>query len=162
MPLLAKRTARLRRRYTYNVRLVRRDLSYTIQEIAELFNLHPNAVRRWVKAGLPTIDEHRPQLIHGSDLIDFLNKRQQSRKQRCAPDEMYCCRCRAPRRPRPGTVVVDRLNARQFMIRGRCELCGTRMNRSGSVARLAEVERAFAITTAPARLDETCRSPCGV
>jgi hypothetical protein len=138
MPLLAKRTARLRRRYTYNVRLVRRDLSHTIQEIAELFSLHPNAVRRWVKAGLRTIDDRRPQLIHGSDLVEFLDKRQRGRKRRCAPDELYCCKCREPRRPRQGSVIVDRLNARQLMIRGNCELCGTRMNRGGSLARLPE------------------------
>ena len=34
-----------RKRRTYNVRLVRRNLSYEIREIAELFSLHPQAVR---------------------------------------------------------------------------------------------------------------------
>ena len=157
MPPLVNRPER-RRKYSYNVRLIRRDLSHTIQDIAELFGLHPNAVRRWIKAGLHTIDDHRPQLIHGSDLIDFLKKRQQGRKQCCGPGEMYCCRCRAPRRPTPRSVVVDRHNAGQLMIRGDCDLCGTRMNRSGSVAQLAEVERAFAVTTAPARLGETAEA----
>jgi hypothetical protein len=159
MPLLANRSARNRRKYTYNVRLIRLSLSYTIHEIAETFDLHPNAVRRWVKAGLRTIDDRRPQLIYGSDLIGFLRKRQQGRKHRCGPGEMYCCKCRAPRRPRSGCVVVDHLNARQLMIRGECELCGTRMNRGGSLARLAEVELAFATTAAAPRLGKTSDPP---
>jgi hypothetical protein len=153
-PLLGSSAAH-RRKYTYNVRLIRRDLSYSIQEIADLFSLHPNAVRRWVKAGLPTIDEERPKLIHGSDLIDFLNTRQRERKRRCAPGEMYCCRCRASRRPKEGRVVVDRIGARQLMVRGECELCGTRMNRGGSLERLREVEREFTVTAAAPRLGET-------
>ena len=40
------------RRRTYNTQLVKRDFSYSIQEIAEQFGLHPQAVRRWIKAGL--------------------------------------------------------------------------------------------------------------
>jgi len=157
MPLRANpRSAALRRRrYTYNVKLVRRDFSYTIQEIAELYHLHPNAVRRWVKAGLATIDDRKPHFIHGSDLIAFLGERRRSRKQRCAPDEIYCCRCRAPRRPERGRVVVDRLNARQLIIRGKCELCGSGMNRGGALARLPEIEMAFNVTAAPTRLSET-------
>jgi hypothetical protein len=144
-----------RRKYTYNVKLVRRDYCFTIQEVAELFGLHPNAIRRWVKAGLPTIDDRKPKFIHGSDLIDFLNERQRSRKRRCGPDEMYCCRCRAPRRPAAGRVVVEQLNARQIIVRGVCELCSARMNRGGSVGRLGEVLQNFAVTKAPTRLDET-------
>ena len=40
-----------RRKRTYNVRLVRRDYSYDIREISELFSLHPQAVRRWQQTG---------------------------------------------------------------------------------------------------------------
>jgi hypothetical protein len=149
------RRAPFARKYTYNLKLVRREFSYTVQEIADLFSLHPNAVRRWVKAGLRTIDDRRPHLVHGTDLIAFLNKRQQRRKRRCAPDQMYCCRCRVPRRPAGGRVVVDRLNAKQLIIRGICELCGVRMNRGGSLARLSEIERVFAVAAAPARIGET-------
>lgn len=74
-PSVFSRPSRRKSR-TYNLRLIRRDYSYMIQEIAELFSLHPNAVRRWVKNGLRTIDSHRPQLIHGTDLIEYLDRRQ--------------------------------------------------------------------------------------
>jgi hypothetical protein len=147
--------SRLRRSRTYNVRLIRRDYSYTIQEVAELFSLHPNAVRRWLKDGLRAIDEVRPKLIHGSDLIAFLSRRQQSRKCGCGPDEMYCFACRAPRRPAGGRVAVNQLGPSRLILRGPCELCGTRMNRAVSSSRLAEVERTFTVTMASPRLIET-------
>jgi hypothetical protein len=48
---------------TYNLRLIRRTCSYTVHEVAELYSLHPNAVRCWVKKGLRTIDDRRPSLF---------------------------------------------------------------------------------------------------
>ena len=143
-----------RRKRTYNLRLIRRDLSYSIQDIAELFRLHPNAVRRWIKDGLAPIDDRKPQLVHGSRLTDYLARRQQARKHGCAPDEMYCCRCRVPRRPAGGGVCVDQVNARQIIIRATCELCGTKRNRGGLLERLGEVERLFAVTAVSLRLNE--------
>ena len=147
------------RKYTYNLRLIRRQYSYTINEIAELFRVHPNAVRRWRGAGLPTIDDRRPHYVHGSDLIAFLEARQRARKQRCAADEMFCCRCQAPRRPAPGQVSLEHLNARHVIVRGPCELCRTAMNRFASSQRLSELEATFAISAAPERIRGTADAP---
>jgi hypothetical protein len=143
-----------RRSYRYNLKLIRRDYSYSLQELAELFRLHPNAVRRWIRDGLRTIDGLKPKLVHGSDVIDFLGRRQQGRKRCCAPGEMYCCRCRAPRRPAEGKVIVEQVNARQIMVRGTCELCGTRMNRGGLLERLPEIQSLLAVTALSLRLNE--------
>jgi hypothetical protein len=147
-----------RKSRTYNVRLIRRDHSCTVQEIAELFSVHPNAVRRWLKDGLRTIDSHRPQLIHGTDLIEYLDRRQCGRKRRCAPDEMYCFNCREPRRPAGGRVAVVQLNPARNMLQGFCELCGTSMNRASSARRFAELERIFTVTTVSPRLSG-CSEP---
>ena len=150
-----------RKSRTYNLRLIRRDHSCTVQEIAELFSVHPNAVRRWVKDGLGTIDNHRPQLIHGTDLIEYLQRRQRGRKRRCAPDQMYCFTCRVPRRPAGGRVAVVQLSPARWMVQGPCELCGTSMNRASSARRLAELERTFTVTIASLRLDGTS-APIGM
>lgn len=141
-----------RKRRTYNLRLIRRDHSSTVHEIAELFSVHPNAVRHWVKDGLRTIDGHRPQLIHGTDLIAYLDRRQRTRKRRCASNEMYCFTCREPRHPADGRVAVLQLSLTRAIVQGSCEICGTRMNRASSVRRLAELVEAFASTTASARI----------
>jgi hypothetical protein len=134
------------KRRSYNVRLIKR-LSYTIKEIADLFGIHPQAVRRWIKAGLRTIDDIKPFLVHGGDLIDFLSERQSSRKHRCGPSQFFCCRCRAPRAARDNRVDIQVRNAKQLNIATRCQECGARMNRAGSVGKLDDYRKAFVVQT---------------
>ena len=154
------RTSKKRRRRTYNVRLIRRNLSYSINEIAELFALHPQAVRQWLKAGLQTIDDRKPILIHGTELIRFLTERQSARKQRCQPDQFFCCQCRVPKRPRAGLVSVQVLNERQLNLAGHCEDCGSPMNQLGSVRRLDQYQKTFIVESIAAlRLGEDAHPP---
>ena len=60
--------ARVRRRHP-NHRLVKIHRTYTVEDIAGLFGTHKNTVRQWIRAGLPTIDDGRPMLILGPQLI---------------------------------------------------------------------------------------------
>jgi hypothetical protein len=85
-----------------NHRLVKSHRSYTVEEIARLFAIHKNTVRGWLKTGLRTIDDKRPMLILGNDLIAFLQARRAGKKQRCRPGQMYCVRCRLPKFPAAG------------------------------------------------------------
>ena len=124
------------RKRTYNTRLIKRDYAYFISEIADLFHIHRNAVRRWIKAGLVTVDDRKPVLVHGGDLIGFLATRQSQRKQKCAADEFYCCRCRRPRHPLFHRVEVQIRNEARLNLSGVCDTCGARMNRVGLVARI--------------------------
>jgi hypothetical protein len=64
-----------RRKRTYNVRRIKATWPYTVQEIAELFRIHKNAVLRWLKDGLQANKDQRPFLIRGEELIRFLNAR---------------------------------------------------------------------------------------
>lgn len=82
-----------------NHRLVKVHRSYTVEEVARLLGTHKNTVRTWVKAGLPTCDSRRPTLILGRHLSEFLQVRRKKNKTPCQPDEMYCLRCRAAKRP---------------------------------------------------------------
>jgi hypothetical protein len=132
---------------SYNTRLIKRDCGYFVSEISDLFRLHPNAVRRWIKSGLRTVDDRRPVLVHGGDLIDFLDTRQAQRKQKCATDEFYCCRCRRPRRPLFNRVEIKIRHETKINLSGVCASCSARMNRVGSVARIEEYTRAFIVQT---------------
>jgi hypothetical protein len=132
---------------TYNTRLIKRDYGYFISELADLFHLHPNAVRRWIKAGLRTIDDRRPVLVYGGDAIDFLDRRQAQRKQRCGADEFYCCRCRRPQRPLFNRAEIQIRNAGKVNLAAVCHACGTRMNRAGSIARMEEYRQTFSVQT---------------
>jgi hypothetical protein len=138
---------RLSKRRTYNTRRIKRDFAYFISEVADLFGLHRNAVRQWLKSGLPAIDDHRPTLIHGGDLIDFLDARQTARKQKCGPDQFYCCRCRCPRHALHNRVEIEICNQQKLNLSAVCNECGAGMNRAGSVKKIEEYRNAFIVQT---------------
>ena len=137
--------SRLARKRTYNTRLIKRDYPYFVSEIADLFHLHPNAVRRWINAGLVTVDNRRPVLVHGGDLIDFLDMRQAQRKKKCAVDELYCFRCRRPKHPLFNRIEVEMRSETRLNLSGVCDTCGAIMNRAGSVDKIEEYRRVFLI-----------------
>jgi hypothetical protein len=132
---------------TDNWRLFQQDFSYEIGEIAELFDLHPNTVRQWLADGLPTIDDRRPTMVHGTDLIEFIRNRQSKRKRTCRPDEMFCCRCRAPQRPWENIVDIEIESDRRLRLKGLCSTCEAPLNRLGATPRLEEYRALFNVQT---------------
>ena len=112
-----------------------------MEEVACLLGTHKNTVRTWVKAGLPTCDSRRPTLILGRYLAEFLQTRRRKNKRSCQADEMYCFRCRAPKRPagsmadyQPTTVALGNLS-------GICPDCEGMMYRRTSIAKLAAIRQ---------------------
>lgn len=142
---MSAREAHRSKRRTYNTRRIKRDFAYFISEVADLFGLHRNAVRQWLKSGLPAIDGHRPTLIHGGDLIIFLHTRQTARKQKCKPDQFYCCRCRCPRHALHNRVEIETRNQQKLNLSAVCNECGASMNRAGSVKKIEEYREAFIV-----------------
>jgi hypothetical protein len=68
--------------------------------VTQALNLHRNTVRNWVRpGGLPAMSGSRPHLILGAVLVEFIKARRTAVKRKCGPGEIYCLRCRAPRKP---------------------------------------------------------------
>jgi len=112
-----------------NPRLVKIHRNYTIEEVANLFGIYKGTVCNWLARGLPICDDRRPILILGQDLVEFLNSRRAKPTRRCAPGEMFCLRCRVPRKAAgdvagyvPHTATVGNLTAA-------CVECGCQMFR---------------------------------
>jgi len=129
-----------------NPRLAKIHRNYTVDEIAQLYDMHRNTVREWVKRGLPTNDGKRPMLILGRDLVAFLSARRAKNKRSCQPGQMYCVRCRAPRAPAgdmadyvPVTVTLGNLAAI-------CSTCETMMYRRVNLVKLEHVRGNLDIT----------------
>jgi len=116
-------------RKRFNARRIRAKQTYSTQEIADLFNVHTNTVYAWHKKGLPKIDNQKPSLVFGKDLIDFLNAKNASKKHPCAPDELFCCKCQKPTKPKGNLVCIKKTNARTNLT-GLCKVCGTKTNRT--------------------------------
>lgn len=132
---------------TYNLRRIRIGQSYSVLEISELFGVHKNAISRWIKDGLRPTDQHKPYLIHGSVLAEYLRKKQSGRKRKCRPEEFYCCKCRAPRRAWENLADIKIQNEAKLFITGICAVCETSVNRMGATGKLAEYQKIFTVQT---------------
>jgi hypothetical protein len=135
-----------------NPKLAKIHRSYTVEEVAGLFDAHKNTVRQWVKAGLPVCDDRRPTLILGVHLRDFLQHRKKARKRRCQADELFCMRCRAPKRPAGDMVDYSRMTATTGRLIAMCPSCSGMMNRYVSETGLAKI-RAYLDVSIPKTLE---------
>ena len=145
-PEAALRMARSRKA---NRRGAKIHWNYTVDEAARALGVSKGTVRRWIKAGLPALTEKRPILIIGGDLLDFLAARSAS-KQKCQPDECYCVKCRAPRRPAGRMADFVPLTATSGNLRALCPECASLMHRRIGIAALEVLGRALELKCLPA------------
>jgi hypothetical protein len=108
---------------------MRQKQTYTVPEIAVALRVSVGTVRRWIRLGLPSIDDQRPKLVHGASLRQWLLDRREKRTVKCGPRQMYCCKCRDACEMLPGSAVVIHRNAKSASIKGLCIQCGTAMFR---------------------------------
>jgi excisionase family DNA binding protein len=129
-----------------NHRLVKIHRSYSVEEAAALFGTHRNTIRRWIKAGLPVIDQRRPVLMQGQALTDFLQARRAKSKQTCQPGEIYCVRCRVPRSPAGEMADYQPLTDTLGNLTGICPVCEAMIYRRVNATRLEQVRGKLQVT----------------
>lgn len=129
-----------------NYRLAKGGRSYTVEEAANLFNVHKHTVRQWIKHGLPVCDDLRPILILGSDLKKFLQARRAKNKRPCQPGEIYCVRCRAPKKPAGGMAEYQPKTESLGNLLAICPDCDSYINRRVSLAKLELLRGGMDIT----------------
>lgn len=139
------------RKSRFNYRLVKIHRSYTVEEVAQLFGTHKNTVRRWIKSGLPTSDSKRPLLILGRELSGFLQKRRAKNKRPCGPGEIYCVRCRVPKRPAGEMAEFRPITQTLGNLAGICPDCDTMIHRRVSLPKLSLIQGNLNITFAEAQ-----------
>jgi hypothetical protein len=137
-----------------NYRHVKVHRNYTVEEIANLFGIHKNTVREWLKRGLPALDDKRPMLILGAG---FLQARRIKNKQTCQPGQMYCVRCRAPKTAAGDMADYLPQTEKLGMLKAICPDCLSMMNRRVSKAKLEQVRGKLTITFSQA-LDQVSNS----
>ena len=116
-------------------RAVKSHESYTVEEAARNQGVAKGTVRRWQKIGLPSLNEKRPCLILGGDLVDFL-KGQIKPKQTCKPEECYCFKCKVPRKPAFGEAEYQPITSTNGQLIALCGECTTLMHKRVSLATL--------------------------
>ena len=123
-----------------NHRLVKTHRTYSIEEAARRLGAHKNTVRAWIKDGLPTCDGKRPTLILGCELATYLKARRKKNKKPCKPGEIYCVRCRTPKRPAENMAEYQKVTETLGTLVGICPDCEAMMYRRTSRAKLDEIQ----------------------
>ncbi len=138
---MTKKVKKFRRRF--NPRLIKIHANYLTQDIADLFHVHIDTVNNWYKSGLRRVDQERPFLVFGENLFDFLTRRNKQIKKKTGPNEFFCCKCKESRKTQEGVVKIKVINSKKLMIKGICVICGTKMNKLGSVTKINEIKKLF-------------------
>lgn len=103
--------------------------SYTVDETARTLGVCKATVRRWIKThGLPVLDDRRPILLLGRELIAFGKKRRQA-KQKCKLDQAYCLACRCPKDAAFGQMEIIEANTKTANVRMQCPTCRSLMHK---------------------------------
>ena len=138
----------------YNYRLIKSKNSFTVKEIAEQFGIHARTVQTWIKEGLQVIDKNaKPYLIEGFVLREFLKQKSENRKCKLNEDEFYCTKCKAARKSQPDQIQFNFThkligkNQRQVIIKGKCEICNTQINRFSTESKLIELNQKGVFST---------------
>ncbi|MEN0038410.1 MAG: helix-turn-helix domain-containing protein [Cellvibrio sp.] len=129
-----------------NYRLVKIHRNYTVEEVADLFGIHKNTVRQWIKKGLPLCDQKRPALILGRILAEFLQTQHTKNKRTCQAGEMYCLRCREPRKPVPDLLDYQPITDKVGNLTAVCSHCDALMNKRVSYAKLPAIQAQMGVT----------------
>ncbi len=129
-----------------NPNLAKIHRTYSVEDVANLFSVHKNTVRSWVKDGLATNDDKRPMLILGSELKQYLQTKRKSNKRKCLPFEIYCVRCRLPQLPAGNMVDYEPTNSRMGCLIGLCPTCNGIINKYFNFVTLEQIKGKLDIT----------------
>lgn len=111
-------------------RRIKGKYSYTVEEAARALNVHRNTVRNWIRrGGLAAMTGSRPHLILGAVLIEFLKARRLALKHKCGLGELYCLKCRVPRKPVADLIEQRPMVSGRTHIVGICSICERLMHR---------------------------------
>jgi hypothetical protein len=146
----------------HSVRHLKRRWTYNVRQAAKATGATPGTVRNWQKKGLEAVVGVYPAIFRGIDIIAFLGRRNQARKQPCGPGRLFCFRCKAPKRPAFDEVEFWPDGPKLGKLRGLCPDCAATMNRRVSLAKLkmAAGDLTISMRRGDSRLSETLIPNC--
>ncbi len=105
-------------------------MSYTIKELADCLNVSEKTCLRWVEKGLPIVPgSKKPMLLLGSDIKDFLRKKDSKKKVKLKRNEFYCLTCKAARNAKRGSI--KKLKNRKTAL---CRVCNGKMSKTNQLS----------------------------
>ncbi|MGH1397655.1 MAG: helix-turn-helix domain-containing protein [Alphaproteobacteria bacterium] len=117
---------------------------YGIDDVCAVFNMHPQTVRKWIKNGLKTIDNGKPSLIYGNDLIVFLKKKNTKNKCETAFHELFCLKCQDARPIYQNKIAVTQ-KTQILNVCGVCRTCKAKMYQSYKLNDFPNLRKIFQV-----------------
>ena len=115
----------MQRKYDY--RLIKSHRPYTVESLGKLLDVHPATIRAWIKkAGLScaVVTNTQPVILNGAKVKAWMKARREAKKRPCAPDEMYCVKCKEPNQITKGSFRIKYSNSQKIIAMGDCIKCG--------------------------------------
>ena len=120
--------------------------NYTVEEVANLYNVHKNTVRSWIKnQGLEIIDDIKPFLILGRELREFIRTNRTKNKRKCLPHEVYCLKCKEPRVPAENMADYIPMSNTSGRLISLCPECGSLINQYKRLDQILAIKDKLAI-----------------
>ncbi len=132
-----------------NWRALRIHRSYTVNEAARTLCVGKPTVRRWIKAGLPIIDDQKPMMILGRDLLGYLKARKKPKKS-CNLDQCFCFKCCEPRMGAYQEAEIVSIVPSSANIRMLCERCATIMHKRMSWTQIEALTEILTVSASQA------------
>ena len=134
-----------------STRGIKKNRQYTYEDVAELLGVKIQTVRAWRDKGLDVLTSTTPHIIMGFALKEFIAKRAKDALQPLKDDEVFCFRCKAPRKPFGRMADYEPIND----VRGRlitlCSQCEGRCVRLTSAADMLQLSTKIEIATITGR-----------
>lgn len=128
---------------TYDPRKAKSNRSYTLKQIAALYDVNIATVRSWIRNGLKLLDDQRPYMVHGPVLRKYLEEKQAARKWPKAADTLPCFTCSGPRKIKNGSFKIIKFNTDKIRVQGDCVDCGKTIGRGDISKNISALERHF-------------------
>ncbi len=142
----------------YSHKRIKYWFAYDVDDICAVFELHPQTLRQWVKDGLKTIDNGKPALIYGNDLIEFLKAQNSKSKCKTEFNEMFCFKCQDARSIFQSKITVEH-KAKSLFVSGHCRESKTVMNKAYKMDDLPKLKQIFQLVEV-LELYDCAVSPC--
>lgn len=125
-------------RNTQLIKRLRKNYTYTAQQLYEQFGVHPQTLRTWSKDSNQPLKlmAQRPTLIFSEDLRDYLSLKVKHQKTSLESIQLYCLACRERKQPYQKKVAFVPKDTRTYM-RAICPTCYRLMSKAQSTAKLA-------------------------
>ena len=128
-----------------STRRIKKHRLYTYVEAGVDLSVTPLTVRSWRSSGLQVMTANTPHYILGAELIRYVEGKQAKRSVKMALDQMYCFKCKAPRKPLWAMVDYIPANDTRGRLTGLCEACEGGLQRFVGTADLGKFDGIYDI-----------------